>query len=277
MALRPVPRLALLLALAASALPVLAACSAGNGGAGWGTDGGAASGPLLGETEDSTEPAPRPAGDGGTGTCVPSCEDRACGSDGCGGECGTCAGKQTCSTSGTCETPVPPGVTCPPTGATGQTVGKIAKAGSIPLADGGSYDLRTACAKPVYILGVTETCGICMQELGQWTRPGNVLDQLKAEGADVVLVSTDNAQGVSGSKTTAEALRKRFALGTRFILGYEPAGSAVGQGQASFSGFIPQRTNMSGARIALILRPGNVIGATGQVDAVADIRAGLGL
>jgi hypothetical protein len=34
--------------------------------------------------------------------CVPSCAVRACGADGCGGTCGTCAGGDTCNESGQC-------------------------------------------------------------------------------------------------------------------------------------------------------------------------------
>ncbi len=38
---------------------------------------------------------------GGT-PCVPNCPAGACGDDGCGGSCGTCASGQTCSASGQC-------------------------------------------------------------------------------------------------------------------------------------------------------------------------------
>ena len=35
-------------------------------------------------------------------SCVPMCSGRACGADGCGGSCGSCAGSQTCSAAGQC-------------------------------------------------------------------------------------------------------------------------------------------------------------------------------
>jgi hypothetical protein len=38
-----------------------------------------------------------------TPTCVPACSGKTCGSDGCGGVCGTCATGSTCSTSGQCQ------------------------------------------------------------------------------------------------------------------------------------------------------------------------------
>jgi hypothetical protein len=47
--------------------------------------------------------------------CVPDCIDKQCGDDGCGGTCGTCAAGETCSGSGTCSGPCVPdcdGQTC---------------------------------------------------------------------------------------------------------------------------------------------------------------------
>ncbi|GEM_PF-1508435 len=38
------------------------------------------------------------------GTCTPNCTDKECGSDGCGGQCGTCAEGSTCNAMGKCET-----------------------------------------------------------------------------------------------------------------------------------------------------------------------------
>lgn len=172
---------------------------------------------------------------------------------------------------GLCEASVPEGVACPPTAAVGAFVGKVVQPGSIPLAQGGAYAIESNCAKPVYILGVTETCSICVAHLAQWTKPGAFLDRLRADGVDVVLVSTDGPSGDSGSAATAEALRKRFDLRDRFILGYEP------RGRDSFEGFVALRTRFSGARIALIIKPGNIIGAVGQVDEESTIRVALGL
>ena len=44
-------------------------------------------------------------------TCTPTCRRKQCGSDGCGGSCGSCAAGQVCG-SGTCCTPEAPEVTC---------------------------------------------------------------------------------------------------------------------------------------------------------------------
>jgi hypothetical protein len=259
----------ILSAAALSGLLAMSACTAdtsseSDNGSGGNTSGGNTSG---GNTSGGNTSGGNTSG----GACTPKCDGRQCGDDGCGGQCGTCAGKQSCNEAGVCEAAVPPGVTCPPTGAVGKTAGRIAQAGTIPLAKGGTYDIRANCAKPIYILGVTETCGICMQELGQWSRPGAFLDQLKADGADVVLISTDDPQGANGSAQTAMALSRRFSFNDRYTLAFEPLG------RNSFNGFIGSRTGMAGARIALILKPGNVIGAVGQVDSTAQIRAALGL
>ena len=35
--------------------------------------------------------------------CVPQCQGKSCGNDGCGGTCGTCPSGQTCGTNGTCQ------------------------------------------------------------------------------------------------------------------------------------------------------------------------------
>ena len=39
------------------------------------------------------------------GTCTPDCNGKACGDDGCGGQCGTCPDGETCNASGQCKAP----------------------------------------------------------------------------------------------------------------------------------------------------------------------------
>jgi hypothetical protein len=46
-----------------------------------------------------------------TSNCTPNCVDRTCGSDGCGGSCGTCAADQVCH-GGTCCVPESQSTTC---------------------------------------------------------------------------------------------------------------------------------------------------------------------
>lgn len=209
---------------------------------------------------------------GGTsngGSCTPKCDGKVCGGDSCGGECGTCGGKQTCNAGGQCETPVPAGATCPPTGATGKTVGKVIADGNIPLKQGGTYPIRANCAKPIYILGVTESCGICMAHMAEWTKPGGFFEQLKNDGVDVVLIHATNKSDAVPSPQETATLVSNYNL-SRFIVGTDAGGNG-------FNSFIGQRTGYGGARIAITVKPGNIIGQVGQIDSELDVRKGLGL
>lgn len=201
----------------------------------------------------------------------PSCTDRICGTTAAGNSCGTCSAKQTCTDAGLCVVDAPASATCPAVGRVGSEVGNVVQPGTIPLAQGGAYAIESSCGRPIYVLGVTETCSICMDHLGQWSKAGGFFDQLKAEGVDVILVSTDDSQGRNGSVQTAEALRKRFQLGVRFIVGYEPLG------RDSFESFVALRTRYAGARISLLVTADNVIGAVGQIDDEHQVRSALGV
>jgi hypothetical protein len=54
--------------------------------------------------------------------CVPKCELRECGDDGCGGGCGDCPTGLACTTEGQCEVPPP---TCPAPGPHGTKAGEV--------------------------------------------------------------------------------------------------------------------------------------------------------
>lgn len=203
------------------------------------------------------------------GTCAPKCEGKVCGGDGCGGTCGTCSGNQSCDPGGSCVTAVPAGVTCPPTGGTGKTAGKVVLEGDVPLKQGGTYSLRPNCAKPIYVLGLTESCGICMAHLAQWTKPGGFYDQLKAEGVDVVLIHATNPSGQAPSAAETTTLVGKYDL-TRYIVGTDAKGNG-------FDSFIGKRSGYGGARIAIAIKAGNVIGQVGQIDSETEIRSALGL
>jgi agmatine/peptidylarginine deiminase len=47
-----------------------------------------------------------------TAPCVPACEGKPCGDDGCGGACGQCAAGEACNDLGQCGPPCAPGQTC---------------------------------------------------------------------------------------------------------------------------------------------------------------------
>ena len=230
-----------------------------------GEEGGGSSGTSGNQASSSS-------GNGGSsngGVCAPKCEGKLCGGDGCGGVCGSCSGQQTCGENGQCITPVPAGVTCPPTGATGKTAGKVVLEGDVPLKQGGSYSIRPNCAKPIYLLGVTESCGICMSKLTQWSKPGGFYDQLKADGVDVVLIHATNPAGAAPTAAETTTLVGKFDL-NRYIVGTDAKGN-------SFDSFIGKRSGYGGARIAIAVKAGNIIGQVGQMDSESEIRSALGL
>jgi V8-like Glu-specific endopeptidase len=74
-----------------------------------------------------------------TGSCTPACGGKSCGSDGCGGTCGSCASAETCDSSGQC---VASG------GGSGDSTGATC-----------SHDLCTAGAK------VTKSCDACAAKI----------------------------------------------------------------------------------------------------------------
>jgi hypothetical protein len=78
--------------------------------------------PVAADAVDAADAADgAPVDDGAAGDgCVRNCSGRQCGSDGCGGTCGTCATGQVCSTlSGTCCTPNCGSMECGPNGCGG--------------------------------------------------------------------------------------------------------------------------------------------------------------
>lgn len=84
--------------LAVCACLTLVACEADepivfDGGPGGGIDVGPAA-----DAGPGTDVGPG----GDAGTCNPICETRTCGNDGCGGECGTCGGGESCRDDGVC-------------------------------------------------------------------------------------------------------------------------------------------------------------------------------
>ncbi|MFO0677972.1 MAG: hypothetical protein U0169_15660 [Polyangiaceae bacterium] len=97
---------------------------------------------------------------GGT-CCAPACSGKTCGDDGCGGSCGTCTGTQTCNASGSCEVCVPKcdGKTCGSDGCGGSC-------GSCPFGQSCTSDGTCACVpkcsgKTCGDDGCGGTCGTC--------------------------------------------------------------------------------------------------------------------
>ncbi len=93
--------------------------------------------------------APQTACEAGLCVCTPACDGKSCGDDGCGGECGACAEGEQCAEDGTC---VVPGVCNAPPGGTGGGVGDVAK--DIPWqgSDGGQINLHDFCGEKQVIV-----------------------------------------------------------------------------------------------------------------------------
>jgi hypothetical protein len=93
-----------------------------------------------------------PPPDGG---CVRTCGSRRCGSDGCGGVCGTCAAGETCNRLGQCEAPpVNYGARCDQCDELWATTRNCAV--------GGTNDIRATCGSEGWCRrGPTDAAGYC--------------------------------------------------------------------------------------------------------------------
>jgi hypothetical protein len=98
---------------------------------------------------------------GGSCVCLPNCDGKACGNDGCGGACGDCAGSETCD-HGTCRCqPQCDGKTCGPDGCGGM----CGSCGTNELCDGGSCLCRPDCGTKVCGgVGCGGSCGSCTDQ-----------------------------------------------------------------------------------------------------------------
>ena len=75
-------------------------------------------------------------------TCTPNCAGLACGDDGCGGTCGTCAAGESCE-AGSCAA----ATACPPPGPYGTGIGDTVADLTLTDCDGNEYSLHELCAK----------------------------------------------------------------------------------------------------------------------------------
>jgi hypothetical protein len=135
--------------------------------------------------------------DHGSGSCTPSCSGKVCGSDGCGGSCGTCSGGKTCNASGQCTsscTPSCSGKTCGDDGcggscgtcSTGQTCSSAGTCtggttnscahdkctAGTKLASGCNSCVTKVCAKDSYCCG-TKWDAQCVREVGTYCGSSN--------------------------------------------------------------------------------------------------------
>ena len=88
--------------------------------------------------------------------CTPDCQNKACGSDGCGGSCGSCSGGKTCNVSGQCVEPD----ACTPNCA-GKDCGSDGCGGSCGSCQGQQECQGGQCVEPVDPCGGISYEGCC--------------------------------------------------------------------------------------------------------------------
>jgi hypothetical protein len=87
----------------------------------------------------------------GTCTCIPDCNGKECGDNGCSGSCGDCGPESTCSNAGICEEDEVT-VTCPPEGPFGTTVNTVMQDLTLTDCDGDPYALHALCTQDAALL-----------------------------------------------------------------------------------------------------------------------------
>ena len=92
---------------------------------------------------------PQTACSAGVCVCEPACDGKTCGDDGCGSVCGACAEGEECAEDGSC---VVPGVCDAPEGGTGVNVGDISKNVPWQGSDGSQVNLHDFCGEKQVIV-----------------------------------------------------------------------------------------------------------------------------
>ncbi len=102
------------------------------------------------------------------GACVPSCSGKTCGSDGCGGSCGTCSSSKTCNSQGTCVSSCVPSCGLSQCGSDG-CGGSCGSCGAGKTCSSGQCVSTTTSCDPVDDWGCTSAEGCYLLSSGQAT------------------------------------------------------------------------------------------------------------
>ena len=102
-------------------------------------------------------------------------------------------------------------------------------------------------------------------------RRERVRDRPRSTGGTGPRVGPRLGPGAGAGPTAAETttLVNKYDLG-RYIVGTDAKSN-------TFDSFIGKRSGYGGARIAIAVKPGNIIGQVGQIDEESEIRSALGL
>lgn len=192
-----------------------------------------------------TDAGPGGAADAGPPGCMPQCDGRFCGPDGCGGVCGVCANDDVCDELGQC---VPQGSPlCPPTGSEGTSPGSVAPDLDFPLLGGGSSSVRDTCAnRTTLIYFFAEWCGYCRT----WMRDDavNLANELSGDDFQLIIYYGENYGYGTPTESDAIRIRSEYGLGDiPIVMGNESA-------------FL-QTFRRAGPQVKLLMEEGNVIAA----------------
>ena len=172
---------------------------------------------------------------GSSASCAPSCAGKACGDDGCGGTCGTCAAGASCSSAGQCTggscTPACSGKACGDDGC-GGTCGTCA---AIQGCNAGQcvWPARTFAAD-VYPIILGQGCGTSSCHGG--AAPAQGLDMSSEARADADLVGVPSAECAAKDRVAAGDLAGSYLVnkitGTGLCAGSRmPLGGELSEGE----------------------------------------------
>ena len=181
--------------------------------------------------DDAGGARPGPYDAGSSGNCTAACGGRACGDDGCGGSCGSCATGQVCAlTTGQCESTGPQSEFCPPTGTEGSRTGDVVPDFDFPLDDGSRLSIRDLCARrTVLIYWLAEWCGYCREWMEQDAIP--LVRELAGEDFQLVILVAEDYRYEPASADDAPRIRSEYGFGPEILVGWEDAdqfGSILG-------------------------------------------------
>lgn len=115
-------------------------------------------------------------------SCTPSCAGRECGTDGCGGSCGSCSASETCSAAQQCEPNPPTGGTHAVTMYGASWCGACAAARAFFMANGVTYTYRNVEDPSVQAELVAQARALGYPIEGSIALPVLVVDATMTEG-----------------------------------------------------------------------------------------------
>jgi peroxiredoxin len=140
--------------------------------------------------------------------CVPSCAERLCGGDGCGGSCGSCGPGANCDESGACVAPMS---LCPPPGPVGMRDGETIPDVAFVDCEGAEVSLHDFCEAPA--TWVFEFAGWCPPCNAFAASGANALvDRFEAEGVQGLFVISEDTSSASPTLEYCRAVRDRYGL-----------------------------------------------------------------